>query len=124
VKPARRQRLATGIAVTALALLVASAALWLYVAVADDAAAFIPAVLIAAVVLFAWRAPVKAGILLLLFSPIGFFVALLGSTNLDPRSQVIEALVWLGGVPLVAGVLLIVASFLLPAAPDAKTSTN
>jgi hypothetical protein len=81
------------ITVIALALLLVSAALFVYAAVAGrDAIALIPAILIGVVMLAAWHAPGEAGILLLLFSPIGFFLAVLGSTNLDPASQVIEGL--------------------------------
>jgi hypothetical protein len=80
------------ITVIALALLLVSAALFVYAAVAGrDAIALIPAILIGVVMLAAWHAPGEAGILLLLFSPIGF-LAVLGSTNLDPASQVIEGL--------------------------------
>lgn len=113
---AKRRKLSIRITISALALLLLSAGVFLWVAVTDhDGTALIPVILIGAVMFFAWRAPGKAGILLLLFSPIGFFLALLVSTNL-------EGLVWLGGIPLISGVLLVLADVLLPVARDEETS--
>jgi hypothetical protein len=77
------------IAVIALAPLLVSAGLFLYEAVtARDAGALIPAILIAAVMF----------------------------PDVDPKSQVIEVFVLFAGVPLVSGVLLVIADFVLPVA--------
>lgn len=65
--------------------------------------------LIAALGLAAWRRPGLVGGLSLAFVPFGLFGAVLGSTNLDPTSQVIGLIVFLAGLPFVAGVLLVLA---------------
>jgi hypothetical protein len=70
----------------------------------------IPAFAIGAFAYVGWRRPGIVGGLLVAFAPFGAFGALLGSTNLDPASQVILGLVWLGGLPLVSGLLFLVAA--------------
>jgi hypothetical protein len=83
--------------------------LFLYAAVADHSIGeAIPGLLIAAFSLVAWRFP-GVGALLILFSPIGAFLVVLGSTNLDPASQVILGLIVWAGLPFVSGALLVAA---------------
>jgi hypothetical protein len=65
---------------------------------------------LAALGLSAWRRPGLVGALAVAFAPIGFFLVLLGSTNLDPTSQVLGAVAYLSGLPLAAGVLLLIAA--------------
>ena len=74
------------------------------------AGTLIPALVTGAFAYLGWRKPRFVGGLLIAIAPFGAFVALLGSTNLDPASQVILGFVWLGGLPLVSGVLFIVAA--------------
>ena len=97
------------IGVTTLGL---SAMPFLEIAAATSPAALIPPGLIAAFGYGGWRQPGVFGCLLILFAPIvfapiGTFLVLLGSTNLDPASQVIFGLVWWAGLPLLSGALLI-----------------
>jgi O-antigen ligase len=70
----------------------------------------VPAFVIGAFAYLAWRKPALAGGLLVAFTPFGAFAALLGSTNLDPASQVILGFVWFAGLPLVSGLMLLVAA--------------
>ena len=107
------------LAVIALAPLLASTGLCVYGAVSDrHAGGLLAVVLIGAVMLFAWRAPGKAGLLLLVFSPI-WLVATSDPSNLEPQAQMIAALVWVG-TPLVSGVLLVIADVVLPGASDER----
>ena len=91
--------------------LAVSAFIFLALAVAHaELAAAIPGLLIVALIFFGLRAPALVGVLLIAFAPIGFVLALVGSTNLDPASQVLLGVVWWAGIPLVAGILLIAAA--------------
>jgi hypothetical protein len=109
----QRQELARRLTIVGLAPLLISAGLFLYYAAIDhDPRALIPAALIAAVMFFGWHAPGGTGLFLLLFTPIGLFLVVLGSTNLDPTSKVIEGLAFFGGIPFISGVLLIIAGYI------------
>jgi hypothetical protein len=105
----RRFSVAWWLKLLALVPLAVSAAFFLTVATTASEAA-IPAVVIGAFAYLAWRKPGLVGGLLIAFAPFGAFAALLGSTNLDPASQVIFALTWFAGLPLASGVLLVVAA--------------
>jgi hypothetical protein len=113
------------ITITASALLLVSAGLFLWGALFEDggAVALVPAILIGAVMWLAWRTPGRAGVLLLLFSPVGFFLLALGSTSNDPQSQVILGFLCFVGIPLVSGVLLVIADLLLPKAHEKATGS-
>jgi hypothetical protein len=65
---------------------------------------------LAALGLGAWHRPALVGALAVAFAPIGFFLVLLGSTNLDPTSHVLVGTAYLSGLPLAAGVLLLIAA--------------
>jgi hypothetical protein len=83
-----------------------------------------PVILIGAVMWLAWHAPGRAGVVLLLFSPIGFFLLALGSTSSDPQAQVILGLVWWVEIPFISGVLLVIADRVLPVARNEETDRS
>jgi len=51
------------------------------------------------------------------------FLLALGSTNNDPQSQVILGFLWFVGIPVSAGVLLVIAELLLPKAHEKATGS-
>jgi hypothetical protein len=107
----KRPSLAWRLKVIGLTTIGVSAFLFAYLAVAHHSIGpAIPALVIGAFGLVGWRVPGVVGFLLILFAPIGAFLVLLGSTNLDPASQVILGLVWWAGLPIVSGVLLVAAT--------------
>jgi hypothetical protein len=107
----RKRSRAWWLKLSGLALMAASALLFLGAAAAiSEAPASIPAVLIAACIYLGWRKPGAVGAFLVAFAPLGALGALAGSTNLDPAWQVIAALMWFAGLPLVSGLLLIAAA--------------
>ena len=77
---------------------------------ADGWGAAIVGLIVAAFGYLCWRQPGLGGALLLVWLPLGAFFVLLGSTNLDPPSQVIFGFVWFDGLPLLSGLLLVAAA--------------
>jgi hypothetical protein len=72
--------------------------------------ATIVALIIGAFGYLGWRRPGLVGALFLAWVPLGAFLALLGSTTLDPASQVILGFIWLAGLPLLSGLLFVAAA--------------